>query len=281
MTKDNTLGLSGTVSDASGVSSVQVYDGATLLGPATVSSGNWSYTTAALLDGSHSFTAKATDNAGNTTTTSAVTATVNTGQVDTTPPTETISTTIITDTGATGTITSGGVTKDNTLGLSGTVSDASGVSSVQVYDGATLLGPALLTGSYAAGYAFNESSGTTTADATGHGITGTLVNGATFTTAGKYGNAVALDGVNGYVDLGNPAALQLTGSMTVSAWINATAFPGDDAAVVSRRNSGGTRLPARHHGRYGSSHDRIQTHQQFRRRHDPLRCDDAATQHLV
>ena len=98
---------------------------------------NWSYTTPALLDGSHSFTAKATDNAGNTTTTSAVTATV-----DTTPPTETISTTINTDTGATATITSGGVTKDNTLGLSGTVSDAGGVSSVQIYDGATLLGPA-------------------------------------------------------------------------------------------------------------------------------------------
>ena len=275
-TKDNTLALSGTLSVAKGFSSVQVYDGATLLGPATVSSGNWSYTTPALLDGSHSFTAKATDNAGNTTTTFAVTATV-----DTTPPTETISTTITTDTGATGTITSGGVTKDNTLGLSGTVSDASGVSSVQIYDGATLLGPALLTGGYAAGYAFNESSGTTTADTTGHGITGTLVNGATFTTAGKYGNAVALDGVNDYVDLGNPAALQLTGSMTVSAWINATAFPGDDAAVVSRRNSSERRLPARHHGRYGSSHDRIQTHQQFRRRHDPLRCDDAATQHLV
>ena len=107
-----------------------------------VDAGGWIYTTAALLDGSHSFTAKATDNAGNTTTTSAVTATVNTGQVDTTAPTETISTTIITDTGATGTITSGGVTKDNTLGLSGTVSDAGGVSSVQVYDGTTLLGPA-------------------------------------------------------------------------------------------------------------------------------------------
>ena len=103
MTKDNTLGLSGTVSDAGGVSSVQIYDGATLLGPATISSGNWSYTTTALPDGSHSFTAKATDNAGNTTTTTAVTATV-----DTTPPTETISTTINTDTGATTTITSGG-----------------------------------------------------------------------------------------------------------------------------------------------------------------------------
>src|SRR5439155_8987321 len=113
-----------------------------------------------------------------------------------------------------------------------------GVSLVQVYDGATLLGAALLSGSNAASYPFNESSGTTTADASGHGITGTLVNGATFTTARKYGNALALDGVNDYVDLGNPGALQLKGSMTVSAWINATAFPGDDAAVVSDRDSG-------------------------------------------
>ena len=86
-----------------------------------------------------------------------------------------------------------------------------------------------------AGYAFNEISGTSAADASGHGIIGTLINGPTF-TAGKYGNAVALDGVNDYVNLGNPAALQLTGSMTVSAWINSSSFPADDAAIVSKRN---------------------------------------------
>src|SRR4029078_12156263 len=38
--------------------------------------------------------------------------------------------------------------------------------------------------------------------------------------------------------LGNPAALQLTGSMTISAWINSSSFPADDAAIVSRRTSG-------------------------------------------
>ena len=102
LTHDNTLALSGTVSDTNGVSSVQVYDGATLLGTATVSAGSWSYHRA-LADGSHSFTAKATDNAGNTTTTAAVTATV-----DTTAPSETISATIGTNTVSTTTITSGG-----------------------------------------------------------------------------------------------------------------------------------------------------------------------------
>ena len=87
-----------------------------------------------------------------------------------------------------------------------------------------------------AGYAFDETSGTTTADASGHGITGTLTNGPTF-TPGHTGNAITLDGVNDYVNLGNPAALQLTGSMTVSAWVYASAFPVDDAAVVSKRTS--------------------------------------------
>jgi glucose/arabinose dehydrogenase/PKD repeat protein len=86
-----------------------------------------------------------------------------------------------------------------------------------------------------AGYAFSEASGTTTVDVSGHGLTGTLVNGAAFSTAGKYGNALALDGVNDYVNLGNPTALRLTGSMTVSAWIYSTGFPGDDAAIVSKR----------------------------------------------
>lgn len=88
-----------------------------------------------------------------------------------------------------------------------------------------------------AGYAFDEVSGTAAADASGHGITGTLTNGPTF-TAGKYGNAVALDGANDFVNLGNPAALQFTGSMSVSAWVYVSSFPSDDAAVVSKRTSG-------------------------------------------
>ena len=46
-----------------------------------------------------------------------------------------------------------------------------------------------------------------------------------------------LDGVNDFVELGNPALLQLTGSMTVSAWVNSAAFPRDDAAIVSKRAS--------------------------------------------
>src|SRR5882762_6503803 len=86
-----------------------------------------------------------------------------------------------------------------------------------------------------ASYAFNETSGTTAADGSGNGIVGTLTNGAVF-AAGKNGNAVSLDGTNDFVNLGNPTALRLTGSMTISGWINSTSFPFDDAAVVSKRS---------------------------------------------
>ena len=65
-------------------------------------------------------------------------------------------------------------------------------------------------------------------------MTGTLTNGAAWGT-GRNAGAVVVDGVNDYVELGNPTLLQLTGSMTVSAWVNSAAFPGDDAAIVSKR----------------------------------------------
>src|SRR5262249_42131054 len=88
VTKDNTLTLSGTVSDLNGVSSVHVFDGANDLGAAAIDgSGNWSLTTGVLTDGTHTFTATAIDIAGNTTTTAAVTATI-----DTISPAVTIST---------------------------------------------------------------------------------------------------------------------------------------------------------------------------------------------
>jgi hypothetical protein len=78
LTKVSTLGLSGTMSDTNGVTSVQIYDGTTLLGSATLGSGTWNYNATSLTNGLHSFTAVATDTVGNTTTTSAVTATVDT-----------------------------------------------------------------------------------------------------------------------------------------------------------------------------------------------------------
>ncbi|TME31075.1 MAG: DUF1929 domain-containing protein [Chloroflexi bacterium] len=103
---------------------------------------------------------------------------------------------------------------------------------------ATASGPPPSSGLVAA-YAFGEGSGTTTADATGKGHTGTLLGGATFTASGKYGNGLSLNGSTAYVDLGNAADLQITGSMTWSAWVYATANPADDGQIVAKSNGAG------------------------------------------
>ncbi len=123
LTNDNTLVLSGT---AEAGSTVQVYDGATLLGTATANgSGAWSFATATLADGAHSFTAKATDAAGNVGATSAAKAVT----VDTAAPTAPTITAFSPDSGVVG----DGITNNNTLLLTGT---AEAGSTVQVYDGA-------------------------------------------------------------------------------------------------------------------------------------------------
>ena len=86
-----------------------------------------------------------------------------------------------------------------------------------------------------AAYAFNEGTGTTTADASSNAITGILHNTA-WTTAGKYGNALSFNGSSSYVDLGRPSALSQTGSMTWEAWIFATGTPGDDGQIIALSN---------------------------------------------
>jgi hypothetical protein len=84
-----------------------------------------------------------------------------------------------------------------------------------------------------AAYSFDEGSGTIVNDSSGNGITGTIV-GATWTTAGEYGNALSFNGSNAYVDLGNPSLLQITGSMTWTAWVKATANPVNDGQIIAK-----------------------------------------------
>jgi hypothetical protein len=91
-----------------------------------------------------------------------------------------------------------------------------------------------------AGYRFDEGVGDTTADLLGQLSPGTLMDGAAW-VAGRYGQALSFNG-NSYVDLGNPAPLRLTGSMTISAWIKIGAQPGDDGAIVAKLGGAGWQL---------------------------------------
>jgi hypothetical protein len=70
-------------------------------------------------------------------------------------------------------------------------------------------GPGAQAATLVAAYAFNEGSGTIVTDASGNGNNGTI-NGATWTTSGKYGNALSFNGSNARVTINNAPSLQLT-----------------------------------------------------------------------
>jgi len=80
-------------------------------------------------------------------------------------------------------------------------------------------------------WGFEEGSGTTAADVSGHGLTGTLSN-TTWATAGKYGNALAFNGTNAWVTVADNTLLHLTTGMTVEAWVRPAAASTDWAAAV-------------------------------------------------
>jgi glucose/arabinose dehydrogenase/PKD repeat protein len=73
-----------------------------------------------------------------------------------------------------------------------------------------------------AAYSFNEGSGTSTADISGSGNVGAISN-ATWTTQGKYGNALSFNGTNAKVTVADAASLHLTSGMTLEAWVNPSA----------------------------------------------------------
>ncbi|MBK5143785.1 Ig-like domain repeat protein [Budviciaceae bacterium BWR-B9] len=117
-------------------STINVYDGETLLGSTTADAeGNWSFTPATnLSEGAHSITATATDKAGNVSEpTTAFTFTVDTVA----PTTPTIDSAEDNVGDVQGTLTSNSSTDDTTPALSGT---AEKNSTVNVYEGETLLG---------------------------------------------------------------------------------------------------------------------------------------------
>ncbi|AQT69446.1 Chitinase A precursor [Anaerohalosphaera lusitana] len=70
---------------------------------------------------------------------------------------------------------------------------------------------------------FNEGSGSTAGDTSTKVNHGTLTNGAAWTT-GVSGSGISFDGVDDYVAVDDSASLNLTGSLSVAAWIKPNSF---------------------------------------------------------
>ncbi len=150
VTDDTTLTLTGMVGAKFGLGTgekVAIYDGETRLGEAVVTDRSWNYTTSALSDGAHSFTAKIESSSGMAELSSA---TYNLTTVE--HPIDPIQTVIITQVFdnigvQTGALALGHSTDDTTLALSGTLSAPLNMGDVVfVYDGTTKLGTATVTG---------------------------------------------------------------------------------------------------------------------------------------
>src|SRR5450631_1960903 len=176
ITDANVLTVTGS---AEANSTVNVYDGATLLGSATANgSGAWSFATAALSNGGHSLTATATDAAGNTGVASSAIAVT----IDTVAPVAPTITSFTPDSGVVG----DHITNGSTVTLTGA---AEANSTVNVYDGATLLGNAIANGSGACTYTTAALSNG------GHSLTATATDAAGNTGVASSAMAVTIDTV--------------------------------------------------------------------------------------
>ena len=70
-----------------------------------------------------------------------------------------------------------------------------------------------------AAFAFDEGTGSTSSDNwSGFGHVA-AINGASWTPQGRYGNALSLDGANDWITVNDHAALDLTGGLTIEAWV--------------------------------------------------------------
>src|SRR5262249_15307549 len=86
-----------------------------------------------------------------------------------------------------------------------------------------------------AAYAFNEGSGTTVADASGNGNTGTI-SGATWTATGKYASALSFSGTSATVNIPDSAVLHLGSAMTLEAWVDPTTVSSAWRDVIYKAN---------------------------------------------
>jgi glucose/arabinose dehydrogenase len=88
-----------------------------------------------------------------------------------------------------------------------------------------------------AAYGFDEGDGAAVADASGTG-NGGAITGAAWSTQGRFGNALQFDGVDDRVVVADASSLDLSGGMTLEAWVRPTLGTGWRTALA--KESGDT-----------------------------------------
>ena len=180
-TVSGTVALSANASDNVGVAGVQFFvNGAAVGAEDTTSpqSVNWD-TTTVVNGGLYSITARARDAAGNQTTSSVISVSVNNSTPPPPPP---------------------------SFGL-------------------------------VAAYGFDEGTGNSANDVSGNGNNG-VINGATWSSAGRYGTALSFNGSSSKVDIPDSATLNLTNGMTLEAWVRPASLSSWQSVVLKEQSGG-------------------------------------------
>ncbi len=90
---------------------------------------------------------------------------------------------------------------------------------------------------------FDEGEGLTAVDASGNGLTGTLMNmdQALAWVSGKQNRALNFDGVDEYVNAGNATSLNIIGEITISAWIKPNVVNIAEQGIVNKSHTNSPR----------------------------------------
>jgi len=90
----------------------------------------------------------------------------------------------------------------------------------------------------------DETEGSSAGDSSGNNRTGTLVGNPQWQpTGGKFGGALAFDGDSDFIDCGHDKGLNITGAVTIAAWIKLSKST-DDQKIAGNQDdiSGGYKL---------------------------------------
>ncbi len=88
-----------------------------------------------------------------------------------------------------------------------------------------------------AAFAFDEGTGSTAGDSSGSFNAGTIAN-ATWSTQGRFGNALSFNGTNALVTINDADSLDLTAQMTLEAWVRPSAINGWETVIMKDRPDG-------------------------------------------
>src|SRR5207244_11144175 len=83
----------------------------------------------------------------------------------------------------------------------------------------------------------NEGSGTTVGDASGSGNNGTVSN-TSWSVSGKHGGALSFNGSNAWVTVPDSNSLDLTGGMTLEAWVDPASLGSAWRCVLFKAQTG-------------------------------------------